>query len=206
VSRRPVADRAKSGRVTVGILALQGDFVEHKAMLQGLDVAVREVRLPEQLKGLDGLVVPGGESTTIARLLDIYALREPLTQMARRGMAVWGTCAGMILMARSLTDNSLQPLGLVDIRVTRNAFGRQVDSFEADLVVKHLGDEPFAAVFIRAPLVSEVGEGVEVLASLPDGRPVAVKQGRFLATAFHPELTSDTRFHRYFLDLVKDSG
>lgn len=206
MSRCPVADRAKSGRVTVGILALQGDFVEHEAMLQGLDVAVREVRLPEQLKGLDGLVVPGGESTTIARLLDIYALRGPLTQMARRGMAVWGTCAGMILMARSVVDDSLQPLGLMDIRVARNAFGRQMDSFEADLVVKRLGDEPFAAVFIRAPLVSEVGEGVEVLACLPDGRPVAVKQGRFLATAFHPELTSDTRFHRYFLDLVTDSG
>ena len=190
----------------IGVLAIQGDFVEHVAMLRGLDVGIREVRVPEQLKGLDGLIVPGGESTTIAKLLDIYELRQPIIEKARQGLAVWGTCAGMIMMAKSLTDNSILPLGLMEIQVTRNAFGRQVDSFEAALSVAGMKDGPFTAVFIRAPVIVGVGEGVEVLASLSDGRPVAVRQGKLLATAFHPELASDTRFHSYFLDLVRDSG
>jgi len=191
---------------TIGVLAIQGDFIEHEAMLEYLDVEIREVRVPEQLEGLDGLIVPGGESTTIAKLLDIYELRQPIIEKARQGLAVWGTCAGMIMMAKSLTDNSILPLGLMEIQVTRNAYGRQVDSFEADLSVAGMKDGPFTAVFIRAPVIVGVGEGVEVLASLSDGRPVAVRQGKLLATAFHPELASDTRFHSYFLDLVRDSG
>ena len=202
---RPVTPGEKQANVMIGVLAIQGDFIEHAAMLRELGAKVREVRLPEQLDGVDGLIVPGGESTTISKLLDIYEMREPLVERARRGLAVWGTCAGMIMMAKRLTDNSVCPLGLMDIQVTRNAFGRQVDSFEADLTVKGMEGGPFTTVFIRAPVIAEVGEGVEVVASLPDGKPVAVRQGRMLATAFHPELTADTRFHRYFLDLVRDS-
>lgn len=191
--------------VTIGVLAVQGAFIEHEAMLKGIGVDVKEVRVPGHLDGTDGLVVPGGESTTISKLIDIYELRQPIIERARKGFPIWGTCAGMILLAKHLAGNSVQPLGLMDMTVVRNAFGRQVDSFEADLDVKGLRDGPFTAVFIRAPVIVSVGESVDVLAALPDGRPVAVRQGRLLATAFHPELTSDTRFHRYFADMVKEN-
>jgi len=187
--------------VKVGVLALQGDFLEHVAVLRKQGVEALEVRNLKELEQVDALIIPGGESTTIARLLDVYKLREPVQKLAQQGKPIWGTCAGMILLAKEITEDRPQPLGLMDITVTRNAFGRQVDSFEADLPVDGLGSEPFRAVFIRAPVVRRVGKSVKVLAQLPDGRPVAVRQGNLLATAFHPELTSDPRFHHYFLSM-----
>ncbi|MFB3120101.1 MAG: pyridoxal 5'-phosphate synthase glutaminase subunit PdxT [Stenotrophomonas maltophilia] len=186
----------------IGVLALQGDFAEHIAILEELGVETQEVRLPHQLKGLDGLIMPGGESTTLSRLMTIYELREPVQAMAARGEAIWGTCAGMVMMASEITEQDPVPLKIMDIGVVRNAFGRQVDSFEQDLFVAGLDDPPYHAVFIRAPVITRVGDQVQVLASLPDGRPVAVQQGQLLATSFHPELTSDTRLHRRFLDLT----
>lgn len=186
--------------MNVGVLALQGDFLEHKQMLRDLGAQPVEVRLPGQLDGLDALIVPGGESTTIGKLAVTYRLLEPLREFARH-KPVWGTCAGMIMLARNIGRD--QPLlGLMDITVNRNAFGRQVDSFEIDLDVPALGPQPFRALFIRAPLVTAVGEGVEVLARLDGQGIVAVRQGHWLATAFHPELTGDARFHRYFLGEV----
>ncbi|MGB9777045.1 MAG: pyridoxal 5'-phosphate synthase glutaminase subunit PdxT [Anaerolineae bacterium] len=189
----------------LGVLALQGAFIEHKHVLARLGVQAVEVRLPEHLEGLDGLIIPGGESTTIGLLAQKWGLLEPLREFARSGRPIWGTCAGMILLAKEVVDGVPgQPiLGLMDITVRRNAFGRQVDSFEADLAVPVLGDPPFHAVFIRAPVIERVGASVDVLASLDDGTAVAVQQGNLLATAFHPELTRDERFHRYFLKLVK---
>lgn len=183
--------------MNVGVLALQGDFLEHKDMLCGLGAQPVEVRLPGQLDELDALIIPGGESTTIGKLAVSYGLLEPLREFARQ-KPVWGTCAGMIMLARDIGRD--QPLlGLMNITVNRNAFGRQVDSFETDLDVPALGPEPFRALFIRAPLVTAVGDGVEVLARLDGSSIVAVRQGHWLATAFHPELTGDSRFHRYFL-------
>ena len=186
----------------IGVLAVQGDFAEHIAILKELGVETREVRLPHQLKGLDGLIMPGGESTTLSRLMTIYELREPVRAMAAQGKAIWGTCAGMVMMASEITEQDPIPLKIMDIGVLRNAFGRQIDSFEQDLLVAGLDDPPYHAVFIRAPVITRVGEQVQVLASLPDGRPVAVQQGQLLATSFHPELTSDVRLHRRFLDLT----
>jgi len=187
----------------VGVLALQGDFAEHRQMLQRLGAEVVEVRLPVHLQGVDGLIIPGGESTTIRRLMDLYDLADLVVQRAQQGMPVWGTCAGAIILARQLTDDRPQPLGLLDMVVTRNAFGRQVDSFEEEILIPVLGPERFHAVFIRAPIVERVGPEVEVLAQLPDGRIVAIQQKRLLATSFHPELTSDTRFHAHFLKLME---
>ena len=186
----------------IGVLAVQGDFAEHIATLKELGVETQEVRLPHQLKGLDGLIMPGGESTTLSRLMTIYELREPVQAMAARGKAIWGTCAGMVMMASEITEQDPVPLKIMDIGVLRNAFGRQIDSFEQDLSVAGLDDPPYHAVFIRAPVITRVGDQVQVLASLPDGRPVAVQQAQLLATSFHPELTSDTRLHRRFLDLT----
>lgn len=185
-----------------GVLALQGDFAEHIAVLERLGSDTVEVRLPRDLDGIDALIMPGGESTTFSYLMDLYHLREPIKEMARQGVPIWGTCAGMIMMARELTEDEPVPMGLMDIQVVRNAFGRQVDSFEADLEVQPLGPEKFTAVFIRAPVISQVGEGIRVLSRLDDGRPVAVQQGALLATSFHPELTDDVRLHRYFLSLA----
>ena len=186
----------------VGVLAVQGDFAEHIAVLKRLGVAAREVRLPGQMQGLDGLIIPGGESTTLSRLMSLYHLREPVERMAQEGRAVWGTCAGMIMLAQEITEQDPVPLRLMDIGVRRNAFGRQVDSFEQPLAIKPLAPEPFHCIFIRAPVVERVGDAVEVLSSLEDGRPVAVQQGNLLATSFHPELTADTRFHQYFIELA----
>ncbi|HEY74556.1 MAG TPA: pyridoxal 5'-phosphate synthase glutaminase subunit PdxT [Thermoflexia bacterium] len=187
----------------IGVLAVQGAFIEHEQMLRRIGVEPVEVRLPEHLEGIEGLIIPGGESTTIGRVSGKWGLLEPIRDLARSGRPVWGTCAGMILMAKEVVDGVPgQPLlGLMDVTVRRNAFGRQVDSFETDLEVPALGDLPFRAVFIRAPLIERVGEEVEVLARLEDGTVVAVRQGNLLATSFHPELTEDVRFHRYFLGL-----
>ena len=186
----------------IGVLAIQGDFIEHITILTKLGVNSQQVRLPEQLEDLDGLIIPGGESTTLSRLMSMYHLREPVAQMAQQHKTVWGTCAGMIMMAHEITEEDPIPLQLMDIGVQRNAFGRQVDSFEQDLEITRLNTPPFHAIFIRAPVIIRVGDRVQVLAELPDGRPVAVQQGNLLATSFHPELTNDTRFHLYFLGLA----
>ena len=189
----------------IGVLALQGDFAEHITMLKRLGVETAEDRLPEQLKGLDGLIIPGGESTTIGKLAVAYNLMDPLKEFGQRH-AIWGTCAGAIFLSKDVRRD--QPLlGLMDIKVERNAFGRQVDSFEEDLDVPELkqatsSNEDYHAVFIRAPIIESVSGDAKVLASVPDGRIVAAQQGHLLATSFHPELTNDTRFHEYFLSLV----
>lgn len=189
----------------IGVLALQGDFAEHIAMLKRLQVETSEVRLPEHLHGLDGLIIPGGESTTIGKLANEFGLIEPLREFGQRH-AVWGTCAGAIFLSKDISRD--QPLlGLMDIKVERNAFGRQVNSFETDIDVPEVKQatgtkDPYHAVFIRAPLIESVSGDARPLASLPDGRIVAAQQGHFLATAFHPELTNDTRFHEYFLSLA----
>lgn len=190
----------------IGVLAVQGDFLEHLRFLQRMGVETREIRLPQQLEGIDGIIIPGGESTTICRLMDIYGIREPLKRRIRSGTAAWGTCAGMIVLATRLTNDRPMPMGLMNIVVTRNAFGRQVDSFETDIEVAGLGTDAFRAVFIRAPIVQSVGDGVEVLAKLDDGTPVAVKQGNMLGTSFHPELTDDTRIHELFLGMAGASS
>ena len=189
--------------MNIGVLALQGAFIEHEKILMQIGVEVAEVRLPEHLENLNGLIIPGGESTTIGKVARQWGLLEPLCDFARSGRPLWGTCAGMIFIANDVVDGKPdQPLlALMDVTVRRNAFGRQVDSFEADLDVPVLGKEPFHAVFIRAPFIERVGDGVEVLAKLDDDTIVAVQQENLLATAFHPELTEDDRFHRYFLTL-----
>ena len=185
------------------MLAAQGAFYEHIAALRRLDVAADPVRLPRDLDELDALVIPGGESTSISRVMLDYDLTNAIRKRAAKGLPIWGTCAGMILLAKSISDGEkVEPLRLMDVTVRRNAFGRQVDSFEADLDVPAFADGPFHAVFIRAPLIEVVGKGVEVVARLPDGGIVAVKQRKLLGTAFHPELTDDLRFHRYFLELA----
>ena len=192
--------------MNIGVLAVQGDFAEHIAVLRTMDVNAREVRLPEQLEALDGLIIPGGESTTLSRLMSIYHLREPVARMVAEGRPVWGTCAGMIMLASEITEQDPVPLGLMDIGVQRNAFGRQVDSFEQPLRIAPLSAEPYNCIFIRAPVVIRVGPQVDILARLDDGRPVAVQQGNLLATAFHPELTADSRVHQYFVSLAQGNS
>ena len=190
----------------IGVLAIQGDFLEHKHVLARLGVDAPEIRLPGELDGLDGLIIPGGESTTIVQLIDIYGFRSELADRVGAGLPVWGTCAGMIVLADSLTDRRPEPLHLMNIEVSRNAFGSQVDSFEADLDIEHVDGPPFRGVFIRAPVVNRAGEGVKVLAQLDDGKPVAVRQDAMLATAFHPELTNDDRVHDLFRRIVEGSA
>lgn len=184
----------------VGILALQGDFAEHAAILRRLDADAREIRLPADLEGVDRLIIPGGESTTIARLMEMYGLVEPIRAFAAH-RPVWGTCAGMIVMAKRATDLDRETLGLMDISVVRNAFGRQLDSFETDLVIEELPGPPLHAVFIRAPLIKDAGPAVKIMARIDGKGIVAAREGHLLATAFHPELTGDTRMHQYFLTL-----
>lgn len=191
----------------IGVLALQGDFAEHLAALlacgvEGVDAI--EVRTRAQLEAVDGLIIPGGESTTIARLLLAFDLMEPLRGRIRDGLPVWGTCAGAIMLASDVPTLDRPPIAAMDITVERNAFGRQIDSFEEDLVIAGLEGPPLRAVFIRAPVITRVGPGVEVLSRLEDGRIVAARQGRLLATSFHPELTGDHRLHALFARLVCD--
>ncbi len=187
----------------IGVLALQGAFIEHEQMLRRLGQQVVQVRLPAQLDEVERLIIPGGESTTIGKLLTMYGLIEPIQARAAAGMPIWGTCAGMILMAMTITDGRAgqASLGLMDLTARRNAFGRQLDSFEAQLPIAALGSEPFPAVFIRAPLIEALGPAARALSTLPDGRIVAAQQGRLLATSFHPELTGDDRLHQLFLSL-----
>jgi 5'-phosphate synthase pdxT subunit len=186
----------------IGVLALQGAVREHAEAIRDVGAEPVLVRLPVDLEGVDALILPGGESTTMRKLIDLYGLREPIMALARGGAPVYGTCAGMILLADRIADGDEPVLKLLDITVQRNAYGRQLDSFEADLEIPAIGGEPLHAVFIRAPVVSEVGPEVEVLARDPHGRPIAVRQGRVMATAFHPELTPDRRLHRLLLELV----
>lgn len=189
----------------IGVLALQGDFAEHISMLKRIGVEAVEVRLPKHLDGLNGLIIPGGESTTIGKLAVAYNLMEPLREFGK-SHAIWGTCAGAIFLAKDIGRD--QPLlGLMDIKVLRNAFGRQVDSFETDLVIEELykatgTEHPYHAVFIRGPVIESVSGSAKVLSALEDGRIVAAQQGQLLATSFHPELTDDTRFHQYFISLA----
>ena len=190
----------------IGVLAVQGAVREHVAAIRDVGGEPVEVRLPRDLVDLDALILPGGESTTMRRLIDAYGLREPIASLARGGLAVLGTCAGMILLAERSADGDEPILDLLDIEVRRNAYGRQLDSFEADLAVPAIGEEPLHGVFIRAPVVTDVGPRAEVLARDPDGRPVAVRQGRVIATAFHPELTGDRRIHQLLADLVAEEA
>jgi 5'-phosphate synthase pdxT subunit len=187
----------------IGVLALQGALVEHVQVLRRLDVEAAPVYLPEELAGLEGLIIPGGESTTISKLMRDYGLTQPVKELALGGLPIMGTCAGMVLLAGQPAGSEVETLGLMDMTVKRNAFGRQVDSFETELDIPALGSQPFHAVFIRAPVVEQVGPGVEVLARLSDGTMVAVRQDKLIASAFHPELTDDLRFHSYFLDIVR---
>ena len=188
----------------VGVLALQGDFREHLAVLGGLGAEAIPVKRPEELASIQGLVIPGGESSVMDKLSRMFGLADPLKAAIRSGLPVYGTCAGLIMLADTVLDaiDGQQTLGGFDLVVRRNAFGSQLDSFETDLEVPAIGGDPVHAVFIRAPIVESVGERASALASLPDGRVVAVEQGNLLGTSFHPEMTGDTRFHEYFLAKV----
>jgi 5'-phosphate synthase pdxT subunit len=188
----------------IGVLAVQGDFAEHLAVLRQLGVDGGEVRLPRDLEGLSALILPGGESTTMRKLIDRWGLREPILDLARSGAPLFGTCAGLILLAREISDGDDPVLPLLDVAVKRNAFGRQLDSFEADVRVPILGDRPVHGVFIRAPVIERVGPDVDVLASLEDGRVVAVRQHNVMAAAFHPELAGETRFHRLLATMADE--
>ncbi|MFA0757777.1 MAG: hypothetical protein NOOUEUKL_000429 [Candidatus Fervidibacter sp.] len=184
----------------IGVLAIQGDFAEHMAMLQRLGVEAVKVRLTQDLEEIDGIILPGGESTTLGIVGTRYGVLEALRERLKAGLPAFGTCAGAIVLARTILESDQPRIGILDIVVNRNAYGRQKDSFEALIRVPKLGDPPLRGVFIRAPIIEAVGKGVEVLAEL-DGKPVLVQQGRILASTFHPELTDDTRIHEYFLRL-----
>ena len=188
--------------MTIGVLALQGDFIEHIAFLEKLDVKAIPVRKPDELKGLSGLILPGGESTTIISLVHSFDLLKPLKELTHNGLPVMGTCAGMILMSKKVSNSNMDTLSLIDMEVKRNAFGRQLDSFETELDIPSLGKKPFPAVFIRAPLVESTSPQVEILGKLNSDFVVAVRQNKSLAVAFHPELGDDLRLHRYFLESI----
>jgi 5'-phosphate synthase pdxT subunit len=188
----------------IGVLALQGAFAEHLATLASIGVEGVDVRLPADLEGIDGLILPGGESTTMRRLIDRWGLREPILALASSGAPLFGTCAGMIVLAREIAGEESPILPLLDVTVQRNAFGRQLESFETELSVPILGDRPVHAVFIRAPIVDRIGPDVDVLARLDDGRVVAVRQRNIIATAFHPELAGETRFHRLVATMASE--
>lgn len=185
----------------IGVLALQGAFLEHLQILQVLKVECAPIRLPGELIGLNGLIIPGGESTTIMHLMKSFDLVNPIKEMAGSGIPIWGTCAGMICLASCISDSDMETLAVMDMEVRRNAFGRQIDSFETRLDIPEIGPEPYSAIFIRSPLIEKVGEKVKVLAEF-NGKPVSARQNNLLATAFHPELTTDHRFHSYFLRMA----
>jgi len=190
-----------TGKICIGVLALQGAFREHRRMLERCGVETVEIRKPEELDQVQGLVIPGGESTTIGKLMVEWGLMEKIKARAAQGMAIYGTCAGMIMLAKEIIGSDQPRLGLMDITVQRNAFGRQRESFEAEMDVPEFGDSPLRAVFIRAPYIEKAGPGVQALAKVND-KIVIARQGKFLATAFHPELTNDERVHRYFINMV----
>jgi len=188
----------------IGVLAVQGAFIEHVGILHSIGVEAVEVRQPGDLESVSGLILPGGESTAMRRLIDRWSLREPILRLAESGAPLFGTCAGMILLAREIDGGEPPILPLLDVTVTRNAFGRQLDSFETDLGVSVLGDQPMHGIFIRAPVITRVGPGVDVLATLDDGRIVAVRERNIVATAFHPELAGETRFHRLIATMAAE--
>ncbi len=189
-------------KIKIGVLALQGGFIEHIKMLSGLGADAIPVYNPCDLEGVDGLVIPGGESTAILNLMHTSGLYAPIREKGLAGMPVMGTCAGMVLMAKTLADDGMKTLAFMDISVRRNAFGRQVDSHEAELIIPALGPKPFPGIFIRAPIVESVSPQVEVLCRLDNGTAAVIRQGNFLALSFHPELSRDTRLHKYFMDVV----
>ena len=186
----------------IGVLALQGDFIEHITILEKLGAEVVTVRRVRQLEGVDGLIIPGGESTTMLNLMHSYGLFQPVKELAQSDLPLMGTCAGMILMAKKVTNADMDTLAVMDIEVRRNAFGRQVESFETELEIPLLGEKRFPAVFIRAPFIERTASGVEVICRLPDDTIVAARQDNLLALSFHPELCADNRLHRYFLQTV----
>ncbi len=190
----------------IGVLCLQGSFAEHIEKLQGLGATVSEVRLPSQLEKLDGLIIPGGESTTFLKLIDAFSLREQLRQSISAGLPVLATCAGVVILASRISSHTMTPLALLDIEVARNGFGRQIESFEEDLSIDGVSGAPFRGVFIRAPIISSCGDAAHVLARLHDGTIVACRQGRILATSFHPEFVPDQRVHAYFLAMVGETA
>ncbi len=190
----------------IGVLALQGDFIEHIHVLEKLGVEAIPVRKLDELEGLDGLIIPGGESTTILNLMHSTNLLKPLKEIAQAGLPIMGTCAGMVLIAKKVFNSDMDTLALMDMAVRRNAFGRQLDSFETELAIPALGEEPFPAIFIRAPFIDSTGPQVEILAKLNSGIVVAARQGMLLAIAFHPELSNDPRLHRYFLETIATNG
>ena len=203
--RRTASPNVAGKTPVVGVLALQGDFREHIAVLHGLGADARPVRRESELAAIDGLVIPGGESSVMDKLSRTFGLAEPIKAAIADGLPVYGTCAGLIMLADSVRDaiDGQQTIGGFDVVVRRNAFGSQLDSFETDLDVPALGEPPVHAVFIRAPVVESVGDSVTVLSALDDGRIVAVEQGNLLGTSFHPEITGETRFHQYFVDKVR---
>jgi len=186
----------------IGVLALQGAFIEHISILQLLGAEALPVRLPNELNHLDGLIIPGGESTSILNLMQSFNLIQPVREFAQAGFPILGTCAGMICLAMKISNSNMETLAVMDMEVRRNAFGRQVDSFETELPVPALGHEPFPAIFIRAPIIESAGSSVKILARLPNGAAVAAEQGKLVASAFHPELSRDLRFHSYFLKIA----
>ncbi len=190
----------------IGVLAVQGAFAEHLAVLRKLKSEALPVRLPLELISLDGLIIPGGESTTISRLMRDYNLSDKIRKLAESGLPILGTCAGLIILAKEISDSKVETLGLMDIIVRRNAFGRQRESFEAELAIPALGEKPFPGVFIRAPIIEQANGNVAVLSRLDNGTIVAARQEKLIATAFHPELTSDLRLHKYFMDIISNSN
>jgi 5'-phosphate synthase pdxT subunit len=186
----------------IGTLALQGDFIEHINVIDKLGGQSIAVRNAKQLEGLDGLIIPGGESTTMLKLMHIYNLFQPIKELAYYGLPIMGTCAGMVLLANSVSNPTMSTLALMDIKVKRNAFGRQLDSFETKIAIPSLGNEPFPAIFIRAPLIEKTSSNTDILGRLPDNIIVAARQNNILALSFHPELSNDSRIHRYFLEIV----
>ena len=197
-----MASQAPSRRARVGVLAVQGAVQAHLRAIREVGAEPVEVRLPRDLAGLDALILPGGESTTMRKLIDAYGLREPMLALASAGAPLLGTCAGMILLAERIAEGDSPVLPLLDVEVRRNAYGRQLDSFEAEVSIPAIGVEPLHGIFIRAPVVSRIGPRAEVLAVDADGQPIAVRQGKVLATAFHPELTEDRRLHRLLIEMV----
>ena len=189
----------------VGVLAVQGDFAEHISTLNRIGVVTHEVRLPSDLDNVDALIIPGGESTTLRKLFDNYALSAPIIERAHLGTPIWGTCAGMIMLARELTDDRPEPLNLMNITVTRNAYGRQINSFVAPVKCPMLGPDNFNGIFIRAPSVTNISESVKIIGKLDDDSPVALLENNIMVTSFHPELTNDTRFHELFCKIVESN-
>lgn len=202
---RQSGSKTSKKELKIGVLALQGDYAKHVEMLRRLGVHAVPVKLPEEIDALDGLIIPGGESTTVGKLMSRFGVDEAILRRAEAGMPVFGTCMGMILLAKKIEGSDQPCLGLMNIAVKRNAFGRQIDSFEVDLNVSELGDKSMRAVFIRAPIVTMVENSARILAKLDDGRVVLVREGNCLAASFHPELTDDIRIHEYFCSMVRDA-